>query len=347
MSENCQPPAKKPKISKKVPKTLDLTPRKHGSDVPGFEGQKVCEPSEARSLNSTVQLHNGVHLPIVGFGTYKLKTNEVVEPLKVALGEGYVLIDSAQVYDNEREVGQVLCSKPRCSYFIETKLWRSSNNYERCLTATRESIRLLQVDYLDLYLMHWPGCKTGYPLKKGVSCPPDWKPSMRNDAWRAMEDLYLAGKTRAIGVSNFSIRHLENLMETCRIKPMVLQVEFHPKLIQGELLLFCQKNEIQLQAYASLGSSDTKNGKGSFFTMSGVPEAAKKYNKTPAQILLRWALEKGVCIVPKSATASRIAENTKLFDFELTSEDMELIDSNGENVMERNTWNGLDPDTVE
>eukprot|EP00397_Hematodinium_sp_SG-2012_P035811 GEMP01038580.1.p1 GENE.GEMP01038580.1~~GEMP01038580.1.p1 ORF type:complete len:368 (+),score=95.65 GEMP01038580.1:72-1175(+) len=336
------PPAKK---MKRMPKTLDLTGGVKGCDIPGLEAQGVAATAQAKSLRSTIALHNGVHMPIVGFGTYKLQKNDVIEPVKEAFEAGYVLIDSAQVYENERAIGTILATKKRDSFFIETKLWRSSNTYERCLAKTRESLRLLQVDYVDLYLIHWPGCKTGYPLKKGVSCPPDWTPSMRNDTWRAMEDLYLGGKCRAIGVSNFSIRHLKDLISKGRVKPMVLQVEFHPKLMQSELLHFCKDEGIQLQAYASLGSGDSKNGGGSFFTMKGIQDAAKKYEKTPAQILLRWGLEKGVCIIPKSASPSRIRENANIFDFELTPPEVAEIDSN--NRMMRNTWKGLDPDSIE
>jgi len=305
----------------------------------------VNHPRDATCMGSCIKLSNGVAMPVVGYGTFKMKGKEITEPLRKALDTKYVLLDSAQVYENEKDIGQVLMGRERESYFIETKLWRSSNNYERCLKATKKSISQLKVKFLDMYLIHWPGCKSGWPLKAGTTCPPDWKPEMRLDAYRAMEDLYLEGKIRSIGVSNFSIRHMEQLLEKCRIVPHVLQVEFHPKLIQSELHAFCQKNNIVLQAYASMGSGDTKNGGGSFFTMKGIPEAAKAHNKTPAQILLRWGLEKGVCILPKSCNEERIKQNTELFDFKLTKEEIELIDSN--NSMTRSCWKGLDPDTIE
>jgi len=312
-------------------------------------GYKHCEvvksPSEATSLNSCILLSNGVAMPVTGFGTYKLKGSEVKDPASKALDAGYVLIDSAEVYDNHKDLGLVLHEKSRSSFFIETKLWRSSHTYDRAIKTTKKSFKQLKCDYVDLYLIHWPGCKSGWPLKAGTTCPPNWEPSMRNDTWRAMEDLYLEGKARAIGVSNYSIRHLKDLIENCRIKPMVLQVEFHPKLIQSELLAFCQEHEIVLQAYASLGSGDAQNGGGSFFTMPGIPEAAKAHNKTPAQVLLRWGLEKGVCIIPKSCKAERIKQNSDIYDFKLTEDEIAAIDQN--NDMSRQTWKGVDPDTVE
>jgi len=312
----------------------------------GFPGTEIVKcPSEATSLSSCIALSNGVAMPVVGFGTYKLKDKEVTDPVNKALDSGYVLIDSAQVYEHEKDLGLVLKEKSRTSYFFETKLWRSSHTYDRAQKTTKTTLKKHKVDYVDLYLIHWPGCKSGWPLKSGTTCPPNWTPSMRNDTWRAMEDFYLDGKARAIGVSNYSIRHLKDLIAICRIKPMVLQVEFHPKLIQSELLEFCKEHGIVVQAYASLGGGDSKNGGGTFFSLPGIPQAAKAHGKTPGQVLLRWGLEKGLCIIPKSCKEERIKENSDIFDFKLTPEEIAAIDKNNANA--RQTWKGVDPDSVE
>merc|ERR1712113_513251 len=200
----------------------------------------------------------------------------------------------------------------------ETKVWRSSHGYERTMKAFKQSLRKLGTDYIDLYVIHWPGCKTGWPLPKGTMCPADWTPAMRDTGtWRAMEDLYEQGKVKAIGVTNYSIRHLKLLLKTCRIKPMVNQVEFHPRLVQTELLEFCQKHGIAVQAYASLGSGDAGQAE-DFFSMGPVKAAAEAHGVTPAQVLLRWALEKGCHIIPKSTKSHRMAENADLFGFKLT-----------------------------
>lgn len=228
----------------------------------GLNAVKV--PSAAQALCDGMFLSNaangqGMVLPVAGFGTYKLKKGEAKGPVLEALQAGYRLIDTAQVYENEADVGAALRESgvPRDEVIIETKVWRSSHGYERTMKAFKQSLRKLGVDCIDLYLIHWPGAKTGWPLPKGTICPPDWTPALRDEGtWRAMEDLYLQGKVKAIGVANYSIRHLQQLLKTCRVKPMVNQVEFHPQLVQSKLLEFCKEQGIVVQAYASLGSSD-------------------------------------------------------------------------------------------
>merc|ERR1712066_127849 len=299
------------------------------------------------SLASGVRLKSGTIMPAVGFGTYKLKNEEVAGPVLTALQAGYRLIDTAQVYENEAGVGEALRKSGlgRGDVFIETKVWRSSHGDERTMKACAQSLRKLGVDYLDLYVIHWPGCKTGWPLPKGTMCPPDWTPAMRDEGtWRAMEQLYDEGKVKAIGVTNYSVRHLKQLLKSCRIKPMVNQVEFHPRLVQSELLEFCKKEGIALQAYASLGSGDAAQAE-SFFSFPPVQEAAKANKVTPAQVLLRWALQHGCHIVPKSVRMERVQENAGIFSFKLSAAEMKAIDKL--NTGTRYAWKGLDPDTIE
>jgi len=177
-----------------------------------------------------------VTFPLVGFGTYGFKKEEVLSPVKDALAKGYRLIDTAQIYENEKFVGQAIAASkiPREELFITTKVWRSQHGYDRCKTSILKSLRQMKLDYLDCVLIHYPGCKSGWPLKKGTTSPPNWKPSMRHETWRALEDLQADGKIRVIGVSNYSQRHLEELMnhKGVRVTPQVLQVECHPKQAQ-------------------------------------------------------------------------------------------------------------------
>jgi len=317
------------------------------SDIKKGPPLSACkDTSVATSLAGGVKLANGTIMPAVGFGTYKLKDNEVAEPVLTALKAGYRLIDTAQVYENERGVGEAIrrSGLERGDVFIETKVWRSSHGYDRTMKACKQSLRKLGVDYIDLYVIHWPGCKTGWPLPRGTMCPKDWTPQMRDTGtYRAMEDLYEQGKVKAIGVTNYSLRHLKLLLKTCRVKPMVNQVEFHPRLVQTEMLEFCQKHGIAVQAYASLGSGDAAQAE-SFFAFPPVQVAAKAHKATPAQVLLRWALQKGCHIVPKSVKKERVAENADLFKFKLSAGEMKAIDKLHTGT--RYAWKGLEPDSI-
>lgn len=307
----------------------------------------VKSPAAASSLDDGIKLASGFVLPVVGFGTYKMKKGTAVGPVREALKAGYRLIDTAQVYENEGDVGQAIRESglSRADVCIETKHWRSSHGYERTMQAFNQSLRKLGTDYVDLYVIHWPGCKTGWPLPKGQMAPKDWTPEMRDTGtWRAMEDLHMEGKIKAIGVTNYSIRHLKLLLKSCRVRPMVNQVEFHPRLVQSGLLDFCKKEGIILQAYASLGSSDAGNQE-DFFALPPVKAAAEAHGKTSAQVLLRWAMDKGAVVIPKSTKAHRMQENADLFDFKLTSKQVAAIDALNEN--KRFAWKGLDPDSVE
>jgi len=304
---------------------------------------------KARALidGSTLPGGRGLVMPYVGFGTYKLKKGEAFAPVLKALQFGYRLVDTAQIYDNEADVGRAMqmCGVPRANLFVETKVWRSSHGYDRTLKAFRQTMRKLLVDYVDLYIIHWPGAKTGWPLPRGAVSPPDWTPKLRDEGtWRAMEKLYEEGKVKAIGVSNYSIRHLKSLLKMCRVRPVVNQVEFHPWLVQSELLEFCKKEGIILQAYASLGSGDVSS-RADFFALPPVMAAAKAHERTPAQVLLRWALEKGIYVIPKSKSEDRIVENSCVFDFKLSPQEVAAIDSCHKG--HRFAWKHKDPDTCE
>ncbi|MRG86843.1 aldo/keto reductase [Salinibacillus xinjiangensis] len=256
------------------------------------------------SLTTTLTLHNGVKIPKVGLGVYKVeKGTEAVDTVKSALDIGYRSIDTAAFYDNEKEVGQAIRESgvKREDIFVTTKVWNTDQGYENTLNAFEESFQKLGLDYIDLYLVHWP--VTG----------------KYKDTWRALEELYDQGKVRAIGVSNFHIHHLEELMKDAKIKPMVNQVEFHPQLFQKELLDYCKSNDIRLEAWGPLGRSR-------YLDDPVLEELAKKYNKTPAQIIIRWDYQHDIITIPKSTKSHRQKENADIFDFELTEKDMNKID---------------------
>lgn len=307
----------------------------------------VAHPAAAHSLSCGIRLSNGVVMPAVGYGTYKLKKGKMAKSaVSEALKAGYRLIDTAQVYDNEADVGAAIQASKvkRSDVFIETKVWRSSHGYESTMKACKQSLKKLGVDSIDLYMIHWPGCKTGWPLKRGTTCPKDWKPSMRDKGtWRAMEELYKEGKVKAIGVCNYSERHLAQLLKSCKVKPMVNQVEFHPHLVQAKLAAFCKKNGIALQAYASLGSGDAAQAE-DFMALEPVVAAAKKHKKTPAQVLLRWAMEKGALVIPKSVKPHRMKENGGSVSFRLSKGEVDAISKLDRG--QRYAWKGLDPDTI-
>jgi methylglyoxal/glyoxal reductase len=263
------------------------------------------EVSMPTSLKSTTRLHNGVEMPWFGLGVYKVKEgSEVIESVKAAIKNGYRSIDTAAIYENEEGVGQAIRESgvPREELFITSKVWNSDQGYESTLQAYETSLKKLGLEYLDLYLIHWPG-KDKY-----------------KETWKALEKLYKEGRVRAIGVSNFQIHHLEELLKDAEIKPMVNQVEYHPHLQQKELLAFCQKEGIQLEAWSPLKQ-------GQLLQEPTLTEIAEKYGKTTAQVILRWDLQTKVVTIPKSIKEQRIIENANIFDFELSQEDMEKIAS--------------------
>ncbi|MFC4323904.1 aldo/keto reductase [Litchfieldia salsa] len=272
-----------------------------------------------KDLRSTTTLHNGIEMPRFGLGVFQVKDGEeVVSSIKAAIEVGYRSIDTAAIYGNEEGVGRAISESgvAREELFITTKVWNGDQGYDTTLKAFEESMKKLGLDYLDLYLIHWPVPAQGKYL----------------DTWRALEKLYKDGKIRAIGVSNFKIHHLEDIISNCEIKPMVNQVEYHPRLIQQDLHKFCKENEIQLEAWSPLMQ-------GQLLEEPVLVEIAQKYKKSTAQIILRWDLQNEVVTIPKSVKPHRIAENANIFDFELTEDDVKVI-----NGLNQNKRIGPDPD---
>ena len=259
-------------------------------------------------------LINGVHIPKIGFGTWKLADgDEAYKSVSYALEVGYRHVDTAQYYGNEVSVGRAIADSPikREELFITTKIWNDKHSYDEAKQSVEESLAKLKLNYLDLLLIHWPN-------PKALRANDAWK-TRNADVWRAMEDLYQAGKVRAIGVSNFMIHHLEPLLEVATVKPMVNQVLLAPGCSQEELVAFCRQNEMILEAYSPLGT-------GSIFDNQTAQDLANKYNKTVAQIALRWSLQKGFLPLPKSATPKNILSNLAIFDFDLTEDDILKLD---------------------
>lgn len=269
-------------------------------------------------MNEYVELRNGVKMPMLGFGTFLVKNGQTtVDAVKTALKIGYRHIDCASRYENEDSVGIAIKESgiPREEIFITSKVWNTNQGYESTLKAFEETTSKLGVDYLDLYLIHWPK-------------------ALNKETWKALEKLYKEGKVRAIGVSNFKEHHIEELKEVAEIMPMVNQVEFHPQLAQPKLLNFCKEHGIQLEAWGPLMQ-------GKIFEFDLMKELAEKYNKSISQIVLRWDIQMGVVTIPKSITPHRIKENSKIFDLEISDEDMAKIATlnTGERI-------GPDPDHI-
>jgi len=258
---------------------------------------------EEISIDTKVKLNNGVEMPVFGLGTYQARKGEAREAVLQALEVGYRLIDTASMYGNEEDIGEALRKSglPREEVFITTKLWNSDHGYNNALAAFEESRKKLGLDYVDLYLIHWP------------------VESLRNETWKAMEKLLEEGKCRAIGVSNYMIWHLEELLSHSSTIPAVNQVEFHPYLYLKDLLDFCHSHDIRLESYSPLT-------KGEKLDDPRLASLASKYSKTPAQILIRWVLQKGVIVIPKSSRKEKIEENADVFDFMILPEDMNALD---------------------
>ncbi len=262
-------------------------------------------------LTSCTTLHNGVKMPWLGLGVYKVQEGEeVINAVKTAIEVGYRSIDTAAIYKNEEGVGKAIAESnvPREELFITSKVWNKDQGYDSTLKAFDESLKKLGLDYLDLYLIHWPQPSNG----------------LFKETWKALEKLYKDGRVRAIGVSNFKETHLEQLISDCEIIPMVNQVEFHPKLTQESLHEYCKKHNIQFEAWSPLMQ-------GQILNEPTLVEIAQKYGKSTAQVIIRWDLQNEVVTIPKSITPHRIKENADVFDFELTKEEMDAIRSLNEN----------------
>lgn len=265
------------------------------------------------NLQGSFTLHNGLEMPYFGLGVFQSEdtTNSVLN----ALDCGYRHIDTASVYNNEKEVGQAINQHDidRDELFIVSKVWNSDQGYDSTIKAYHDSLKRLRMDYLDLYLVHWP-------VK-----------NMFVETWKALEYLYEEGLVRAIGVSNFMRNHLDELLPNCSITPMINQMEFHPHLVQQDLIDFCNQKGIQYEAWSPLM-------RGKILEIELLKNFSKKYNKTIVQIVLRWNLQKGVVTIPKSSNPERIKSNSELFDFQLTQEDIKAIDA-----LDINTRIGPDP----
>lgn len=248
-------------------------------------------------------LSNGVKIPLVGFGTYKSGNDEdTSEIVKNALEIGYRMIDTASFYGNEKGIGKGIKESKidREEIFLVTKLWNEDHGYDSTIKAFNNSLKNLDVDYIDLYLIHWPN-------------------KLNAETWKAFEYLYSIGKVKAIGVCNFKINHLEELKKIATIMPMVNQVEMHPFSIKSEMIRYCKENDIQVIAWSPIS-------RGRIFSNDLMINLAEKYNKTIAQVVLRWHIQRGVIPIPKSSNENRIKENIKVFDFEISTEDIIKID---------------------
>jgi methylglyoxal/glyoxal reductase len=277
-----------------------------------------------KNLYDKTTLYNGVKMPWLGLGVFRVNdSDELVNAVKVAIKQGYRSIDGASIYGNENSMGRGILEGikeagiSREDMFITSKVWNADLGYESTIEAYETSLKKLGLEYLDLYLIHWP-VKGKY-----------------KEAWRALEYLYNQGRVKAIGVSNFQVHHLEDLMSDTDIKPMINQIELHPCLTQNILREFCKENHIQVEAWSPLMV-------GRLFDNEILKEIADNHNKSIAQVILRWDVQNGIVTIPKSINEARIIENSNIFDFELTNEEIEKINS-----LNLNFRVGSDPDNFD
>ncbi|MEK4758832.1 aldo/keto reductase [Viridibacillus sp. FSL E2-0187] len=269
------------------------------------------------NITSTKTLHNGVEMPRFGLGVYKMTDREeAIQAMTTAIDTGYIAIDTASLYNNEVEVGEAVKASnvKREDLFITSKVWNTDQGYDETLRAFETSLKKLDMDYLDLYLTHW-------------AVPDKFK-----DTYRAIERLYDEKLLRATGVSNHQIHHLEEIFATANVKPMVNQIEVHPYLTQVEVRDFCTANDIAVTAWSPLA-------RGKIIDDATITSIGQKYGKSAAQVVIRWHLQLGNIVIPKSVTPSRIQANAQVFDFELTNEDMQLI-----SALNKDERTGADPD---
>ncbi|WP_237438678.1 aldo/keto reductase [Guptibacillus hwajinpoensis] len=262
----------------------------------------------------TKTLNNNIEMPELGYGVFRVEQGqELVEAVKTAIKKGYRSIDTAAIYGNEESVGQGVNQAieeglvTREELFITSKVWNDGLSYDETIQAYETSLSKLGLDYLDLYLIHWPG------------------DNKYQEPWKALETLYKEKRVRAIGVSNFQVNHLEDLRKNFEITPVINQIEFHPRLTQEEVRTYCKEHNIQVEAWSPLMAGELLDNE----TIAGI---AEKYNKSVAQVILRWDLQHNVITIPKSMNEKRIEANIDLFDFELTSEEMKQLDALNDNA---------------
>ncbi|MFW9779871.1 MAG: aldo/keto reductase [Candidatus Heimdallarchaeota archaeon] len=265
------------------------------------------------TIKSKVKLNNGTEIPWMGLGVYRSPSGPMTQnAVKYALEAGYIHVDTAKIYRNEQDVGRAIKNSPipREDVWVTTKIWNADHGFDRAINACGESLNKLGFDYIDLLLIHWPVEK------------------LRLDTWRAMETLADDGKCKSIGVSNYMLRHLEELLDNCSIPPVVNQIELSPYnyLYRKEVVDYCRSKNIVLEAYSPLT-------KGRKLNDPKLVEIATIYSKSPAQILIRWALQQGFIVIPKSTKKDRIQENGNVFDFEISEEDIFRLESFDEGLI--------------
>ena len=262
------------------------------------------------TLKSTAELNNGIQIPRLGLGVYQIPPGKsTIKAVKYALEIGYRHFDTAMIYGNESDVGKALKESDvkREDIFITTKVWNNDQGYESTLKAFESSLKRLDMSYVDLYLIHWP-------VQDKII-----------ETWKAMIKLLNSEKVKSIGVSNYSIEELKETLDNSEIVPVINQVEFHPYLYQKDLLRFCKSNMIQLEAYSPLTRGKRLND-------PRIVRIAKAYDKSPAQILVRWSLQHDLVVIPKSSHEERILENSQVFDFHMNQKDMQILDSLNEDL---------------
>ena len=254
-----------------------------------------------------IRLNNGVYIPSIGFGTSMLTGNECIDTIKKALDIGYRHIDTASAYENEGEIGKAIkqSNVDRNELFITSKVWKDSMGYQKTIKSLERTLKSLDLEYIDLFLIHWPKNNDD---------------KLNIETWRALEQFYKDGKIRAIGVSNFLEHHLKIILDNCEIIPAVNQIEFHPGLTRNETRALCKEKGIVVEAWSPLG-------KGKMLNNDTLVSLSKKYNKSVAQICLKWCMQNDVLPLPKSQNEERMRQNLDLFDFEISNEDVQIINN--------------------